>query len=1049
MNISRFSVYRPVFTIMVFLIIIILGGVSLQRLPIDLMPDITIPTLSVSARYENAGPLEVEELVTRPLEEALSAVPGVEEISSVSSEGSSSVRVSFTWSTDLDAAANDIRDRIDRAMRMLPEDADRPMLRKFDLASFPVLILGAYSDLDPIQMREIIEDQIKYRIERVPGVASLSTWGGLDREIHVDLIQNKIKSVGVTVDQILASIRSGNVSFPAGNIEQGDNEIMIRTSGEFTSLDELKNIVVTVYQGAPVRIGDLAEIEDSFQDVRRIIRVNGKPGFRMAINKQSGTNTVQVAQAVMKELGKINLDFPQIQIIPIIDSSDYIERAINNMTIAAVSGGTLAVLVLLFFLRRLKSTLIVATAIPTAVIGTFGLMYFSGFTLNIMTLGGMALGVGMLMDNSIVVIENIFRLKEKGKESIEAAVNGSEEVTSAIIASTLTTVAVFLPLVFVRGMAGVMFTQLAIVVSFALLCSLVVALTLVPMLSGRVSGTFGHEKGIQKMLAGIFAPFEKGYSDLLAFSLDHKFVMLALFALIFTGALFLIPFIGAELMPAADEGEVRVYMEMKVGTRLGISDSKIKEIEEMVRKEVPEIDRMVTSVGSSHWRGGGGHEGRLRISLVPVAERKRSSDEIADLLRKKLSQIPGLTVRTRSGQGLFIMRRMTPSGERINIEIRGHDLKEGDRLAQEAKKAVEGVKGVTDVRITRDFGTPERTIHVDRQKAGNMKVTVSQVADLLQTVLAGSTASYYREGGKEYRIRVRLKDAKKLTMKDILDLSIRNAEGEKIALRNIISVKTDTGPVSIDRIDQERVVSCAVNISDRDMGSVAADIRERLQNIPKSPDFNFVISGDYEEQQKAFKELLLSFILAIVLVYMVMACQFESLMDPFVVMFSVPLAAIGVIIGLLLTGTTFNIQSFIGCIMLAGIVVNNAILLVDHTNLLRRRENMPLRQAIEEAGRRRFRPILMTAGTTVLGLMPLAIGLGEGGEAQAPLARAVIGGLLSSAIITPILVPIIYSLFEKTRKKDGKENNPSNEEKQENEEQSYTQEDTEEDRIGQ
>lgn len=1034
MKVSRFSANRPVFTIMGFLIVIILGGISLERLPIDLMPDITLPIMSVSTRYENAGPLEVEELVTRPLEEALSAVPGVEEVTSDSSEGTSRVRVSFTWGTNLDEAANEVRDRMDRVMGRLPEDADRPMLHKFDIASFPVLILGAYSDLDPVQMREIIEEQIKYRIERVPGVASLSTWGGLEREIHVDLIQAKVKSVGVTVDQILGSISSGNVNFPAGTIEQGNDEITIRTSGEFSSLEELKNVVVTVFQGAPVRLGDLAEIDDSFREVSRIIRVNGKPGFRMAVNKQSGTNTVKIAQAVMKELGRISRDLPQIQIIPIIDSSDYIERSIQNMAIAAVSGGILAVLVLLFFLRRVKSTLIVATAIPTAVVGTFGLMYFSGYTINIMTLGGMALGVGMLMDNSIVVIENIFRLKEEGVHPIDAAVNGSEEVASAIVASTLTTVAVFLPLVFVRGMAGVMFTQLAIVVSFALLCSLVVALTLVPMLSGRVKGTFGHETGLQKLLGSLFAPLENGYADLLSFCLDHRLTVISLLILVFAGSLFLIPFLGAELMPASDEGEVRVHTDMKVGTRLELADRKMRELEKIVRREVPEIKSMVVSVGASHWRGGGSHEGRMRISLVPLAERERSSDEIADLLRKKLGNVPGINVRTRSGAGFFLLRRMTPSGERLNVEIRGHDLDEGEHLAQAVKKAVQNVAGVTDVRISRDFGTPERTIHVDRQKAGDLKVTVSQVADLLQTVLAGSTPTMYREGGREYAIRVRLKDAKKLSMKDILDLSVRNSEGKKIALRNIITVKQGTGPVTVERTDQERVVNCAINISGRDMGSVAADIQDRLDDIPRSPDFTLSISGDYEEQQKAFTELLISFVLALVLVYMVMACQFESLMDPFVVMFSVPLAAIGVIIALLITDTTFNIQSFIGCIMLAGIVVNNAIILVDHTNLLRRRDNMPLRQAIEEAGRRRFRPILMTAATTVLGLTPLAIGLGEGGEAQAPLARAVIGGLLSSAIITPLLVPVIYSIFEKTR-------NRGNKEKQENETESHTHDD--------
>ncbi|MFH1481877.1 MAG: efflux RND transporter permease subunit, partial [Pseudomonadota bacterium] len=485
MIISRLSIRRPIFTVMAVLIVILLGVVSLSRLPIDLMPDITYPTLSIVATYENASPEEIEELVTRPIEEAMTAVTGVEEVTSISSEGSSQVRVNFSWGMDLDAAANDIRDRLDRVMDLLPEEVDRPILRKFDLASFPILILGASGNLDPIQMRRIIDDQVKYRIERLPGVASLEVRGGLDREIHVNLYAEKIKALGLPLDEILSRIKAENVNIPAGPLERGDLEVMVRTPGEYTSLEDLRNTVIAVRDGAPILLREIASVEDAWEKVQTIVRVNGRPGIRMSIYKQSGTNTVSVARGVLREIERINRDIPQIQLTPLIDTSDYIKRSITNVGSSLLYGGMLAVLVLLFFLRNVRSTAIIATSIPISVIATFALMYFGGFTLNLMTLGGLALGVGMLVDNAIVVLENIFRLRESS-DADTAAVNGTEEVTPAIIASTLTTLAVFLPMVFMRGMSGVMFKQLSYVVSLSLVCSLAAALTLVPMLSSRI-----------------------------------------------------------------------------------------------------------------------------------------------------------------------------------------------------------------------------------------------------------------------------------------------------------------------------------------------------------------------------------------------------------------------------------------------------------------------------------------------------------------------------------------------------------------------------------
>ena len=1025
MNISRFSVQRPVLTVMVALIVIIMGGVSLSRLSIDLMPDITYPTLSITTEYENASPEEVEELITRPVEEAMSAVPGVEEVSSVSAEGRSSVRVTFTWGTNLDEAANDIRDRLDRVIPRIPEDAERPRLRKFDLAAFPILIMGVSSNLDPIQVRRIIDNQVKNRIERIPGVASLDIRGGLDREIHVNLNAEKVKALGLPIDQLLNRLKEENINLPAGTIEQELLDVTIRTPGIYNNLDELRDTVVAIREGVPIQLKEIASVEDAWEKVTRIVRINGKPGVRLSINKQSGKNTVEVATGVLKEIERINRDIPQLNIIPIIDTSDYIQRSITNVGTTIFYGGALAVFVLLLFLRNILSTAIIAVTIPISIVATFALMYFSGFTLNLMTLGGLALGIGMLVDNAIVVMENIYRLRESGQDPESAAVKGSQEVMAAVIASTLTTLVVFLPLIFVRGMSGIMFKQLSYVVTFSLGCALAVALTLVPMLSSRVRAPVivetedGNARGgkIFQVTGRFFAWLENNYINLLHFSLNHRVLILATALLALLASLFLIPLVGVELMPATDESEVRVYAEMAVGTRLDLVDQSFQKIEAIVKREVPEIKNTVSRIGGSTWRARGSNTGEMRIALTPVKKRTRSSDEIAADLREKIIFIPGVKIRTRAGQGLFLLRIGTGGDEKIQVEVRGHDLETSDALARRVEEIIGNVDGITDTRISRETGTPEELIVVDRQKAADMKLTVSRIANMLQTVISGTSAGNYREGGNEYRIRVRIEGAEKKNLRDILDLPITNDKGERVVLRNVVEVRPRRGPVLIQRKDQERVVYVTGNISDRDMGSILADIREGLQSVPVPRDFSILFGGDYEEQQKSFRELFMSFVLALVLVYMVMASLYESLRYPFVVMFSVPLAVIGVILMLFLTDTTFNVQSYIGCIMLGGIVVNNAILLVDHINLLRRRDGLPLREAIVEAGRRRFRPILMTATTTILAMTPLAIGIGEGSEAQAPMARAIIGGLLSSNLITLVVVPTIYAAFERKRLK--------------------------------
>ncbi|MFH2107394.1 MAG: efflux RND transporter permease subunit [Chrysiogenia bacterium] len=1018
MNISDFSIRRPVFTVMLTLAIVAVGIVSVSRLPIDLMPDIAFPTLSISTSYENTGPEEIEQIITRPIEEAMSAVPGVEEVFSVSSEGNSNVRVMFSWGTDLSAAADDMRERLDRVIPRLPDDVDRPMLRKFDPAMFPILLIGALSRLDPIQTRRIIDEQIAYRLERVPGVASVDIWGGHEREIQVNLHADKIKALGLPLDRIISGIREGNVDMPAGVIERGNYEILIRVPGVFSGMDEIRETVVAMRDGVPIRLKEIAEIEDTYRKITRIVRVNGIPGTRLAIYKQSGTNTVEVARGVLAEIARIQEDRPQIQLIPVRDSSEYIKNAMTNVSSTAVYGGILAIFVLLFFLGSIRSTLVIATAIPISIVATFALIYFGGFTLNIMTLGGLALGIGMLVDNSIVVLENIVRLKEQGRPPMQAAMEGTREVAAAVIASTLTTLAVFLPMVFVRGIAGIMFKQLAFVVSFSLICSLFVALTLVPMLSSRFLQVATaprsrlEERKVRAVAAiqRLLAALENWYRKMLHAALDHRALVLITVAILLAGSISLVRLVGSEFMPATDEGEVRLTIEMEVGTRLAVIDERFQAISAIVRSVVPELTSIEESIGGGGWRRGS-HSGNITIKLAPKASRSRSSEEIAAALRRRLQGIPGTVVRARAGGGIFFMRGAGDQ-ERVQVEIRGFNLETSEALAQQVRKIVEGVPGVSDVRLSRDMGKPEELLVIDRRAAADMKLSVTRIGETIETVLSGTQASTFREGGDEFRILVRVNKAETMTIEDILNLTLTNSDGQPVSLRNVVDVKPRSGPQRIERRDRERVLSISAEIEDRDLGSILTDIRAGLRRVPIPRDFTVNFTGDFEEQQKAFRELLVSIILALMLVYMVMAMLYESVRDPFIVMFSVPLAVIGVVWMLLITGTTFNMQSYIGCIMLGGIVVNNAILLVDHTNLLRRRDKMGVREAIEEAGRRRLRPILMTAMTTILAMMPLAMGLREGSEAQAPMARAVVGGLLSSTLITLIVVPIVYSLFE-------------------------------------
>jgi hydrophobic/amphiphilic exporter-1 (mainly G- bacteria), HAE1 family len=1020
MSLPEFSVRRPIFVTMVTLIIVILGAVSLSRLRIDLLPNIELPTVTVRTEYEGASPEVMERLVTQIIEEIIGTVPGVEEVTSQSSEGNSRIRVSFVWGTDVDTAALDVLAKLEDEINELPEDVVRPRVAKFDIASFPVVLLGISSNLDPVELTQLIEDQIRYRFAHIPGVAQVDVWGGYNREVRIELDPDRINALQLPLDRVLVAIRDANLDLPAGQIEQGRYEVTLRAPAEFANLDQIRNTVILQRNGSPVTLGQIAGVTDTYEKLTRIVRVNGGRGIRVAIRKQADANTVEVSRGILAEIDKVNEAYPQIRIVPVINQGNFIERSIKNVAQSVLYGGGLAILVLLFFLRNFRSTLVISLAIPISVIATFALVYFGGFTLNLMTLGGLALGVGMMVDSSIVVLENIFRRRtEAGDSPSLAAVEGTREVGPAIIASTITTLVIFLPVIFVRGVSGILFKEMAYVIIFSLSCSLLVSLSLVPMLSAGPLAI--QEQRARKRSAWIerwdaradefFRNLENGYRDLIRWVLSHRLQTVLLATAILGASLLLLPFIGTEFLPPSDEGEVRVTGEMEVGTRLELVDEQTQRMERIVYAAVPEAVSSVVSVGATGWNPAAASQGQISLALSPATKRSRSNVEIADDLRQRLTgNIPGMDVRTRAPQGQFLLDRLLGADEGLTIEIRGFDLFALDALANRVAAAIRDVRGITDIDTSREAGVPQQEIRVNRDKVADLGMSVRDVTKILETSMAGSKVGEFRAQGNSYRILVKLKDAEKRSLDEILNLTLTTGTGEQVALRSVVTTEESRGPILIDRKDQQRLVNVTANVTGRDMGSVAADVQKRLARIPRPIGYDIRVAGNYEEQQKSFHELVISLLLALVLVYMVLACQYESLRDPLVVMVSVPVAATGVLLILFLTRTTLNLQSYIGCIMLGGIVVNNAILLVDQAGQLTN-GGMSVRDAVAEAGRRRLRPILMTTLTTVLALLPLALGIGEGADAQAPLARAVVGGLTGSTLITLVLIPAVYSLF--------------------------------------
>jgi HAE1 family hydrophobic/amphiphilic exporter-1 len=1005
------SIRRPVAVAMCYLILVTIGVVGFLYLPVDLLPRIEFPRLSVTVDYANVGPEEMETIITDPLENALSGIPNLERMTSRSEEGRSRVSLEFGRGANIDEAANDVRAALDRLRDALPIEAEAPSIWKFDPDAQEIVTLSVASTRDLAATTRLLEREIAQRFEQIPGVGSITVGGGVYREIQVQLLRDRLRAANLSAGDVTEAIGRENVQLPGGNVKQGINDLYVRTLGEYQSLDEIRATVITVEEGRPIRVRDVAQVVDGFEDVRNLAEVDATPVIRLDIQKQSGANTVAVADRIRQEVEAINADRNDLTLTIDSDQSTFIRQSIDNVRSSALWGGLLAIVILYVFLRNGSTTTIIALAIPISITATFGLLFFSGLTLNQMTFGGLALGIGLIVDNAIVVLENITRQRQEGRSRVDAAGVGTREVTGAVIASTLTTCVIFLPVVFMRTTSGQLFQTLALVVVFALACSLFVALTLVPVLASRFLTVRPAAESAGRRpsrVARALDRIERGYVTRLQSALAHRGRVFAATLVLVAGSAALWPLIPVELAPQMDTNEIDVEIEMARGTSIAVAKVYLDELERLVR---PLLPRDEVASYAAEVRGDGDAE--VEIRLVEASQRTIDPSALADRLREATAgRIPGAEVRVDAQSGLWMLRRLFSAaggGEAIELQLRGYDLDQARAVANEMKRRMERVAGVVEVDVDQREGRPEEGLRFERDRIYDAGLSVEAVARTVQTSVGGSRAGYYREGGEQFPIVVRLRPEDRLTAQDLGGISVRTPAGGMIPVSALVRREEARGPTEINHIDGQRVVYITANLEQGvALGDAVDAIRAELAGLQLPPAFSIAFGGAYREQQEAQRDFVIAIVLALALVYMVMAGQFERFLDPLVVMFSVPVALVGVVPTLLLTGTTINVQSVMGMVMLIGIVVNNAIVLVDYVNLKRREDGMDPHAAALAAARTRLRPILMTTSTTVLGLLPLALGWGEGAGLQAALARVVVGGLLASTLVTLFLIPALY-----------------------------------------
>jgi CzcA family heavy metal efflux pump len=1035
MWLTRLALRYPISTFLVAVTILVLGFVSFQQLPIDLLPNITVPVVTTITFYSGAGPLDMEQSVTRLVERSVSSINDVDYVQSSTREGISQVRVNFNWNANLDVGLVDVVQRVNRILNQLPTGVSQPVALRFDISSLPVCNVAVSGDVDERDLYDLAFNVIEPQIEHLEGVASAQVIGGRIREIHVTLNPHRLEALKIPVQTVLEAVAGANLIIPSGDLKTGTFDYTLKTESQFNVVRPMQDVVITTINGVPIRIKDVGAVEDSYQEQTEIIRIDGKPGLTLRVQKLASANTVDVVDNVLRSLPKLTGIPENVKLSLSFDQSLYIRQTIAGLQQEALLGGILAMIIILLFLRNLRGTLIIIVAIPLSILITFIWFRFGNSTLNIMTFGGLALAVGRLVDDSIVELEAISRHYSEptvGQSKLEATLEAAKEVAAPIFVSTLATVIVFLPIAFLTGIAKLLFIPLTVTIAVALFGSFFVSRTVTPLMClqylppekplDRQSGRLADR--IRVRAHDALEAVDEWYARRLRSTLQHRRFVITLIGVAALVSIGLVKVIGTEFFPDQDEGQFSLSVKLPVGTRSEETDRVCRLIERIIQSNVPELQAMITDVGVPSARSGnffgrnsGSHAANIQIALVPADERKRSVFQIVSMLRPKLAGVAGAQIFMSPGGFLRFLLNFGSSAP-LDIEIRGFDLAQGTALANEVAAAVRSTPGAVDVQVSREDNLPELRVQIDRDKAGTLGISVAQISNTINTCINGSVASLYTDpvSGNQYNILVRLGEDYRSRIEDLENLAVTGSGGQQVLLGNIARISKANSPVQIDRKYQQRLVEVTANVSGRDLGSVAADIRSRLQGLNVPPGFEVKIGGNVEQQQKAFGDLLLAFGLAILLVYVVMASQFQSLLDPFVIMFTVPLGIVGVFWMLFLTGTTLSVTSFQGIIVMVGIVVSNGILLVDYTNRLRR-TGLPLEDAIVRAGRTRLKPILMTSLATVLGLIPMALGIG-GESTQAPLAIAVIGGLTVSTGLTLFFVPALYLVFERRFKRE-------------------------------
>lgn len=1017
MNLSSLAVKKPVTITMIVLIVVLLGVISLTRLPIDLFPKIEIPVAVVSTSYTGAGPQEIENLITKQIEGVIATVGNIDTVSSISSEGSSIVIAQFNNGTDMDFAALEIREKVDLIKGVLPDGATQPMVLKIDPNSTPIIQIAISTKGDLAGLQSLAEDTFSQRLERLDGVASVSVGGGFVNEIEVAVNQNSLATYGLSINQLSQLLSASNINLPGGNVNKGEQKLAVRVVGEFNSLDEIKNMPITLATGDVIRLQDVATVKLNRKDISAISRTNGKDSINISVQKQSGKNTVQVADLINKEIENLRKDYPNVEIDVVLDSSTMIRDSIDTVVNNVLMGSVLAIVILYIFLKNIRTTLIIGTSIPISLIASFILLYFNGITLNMMTLGGLALAVGMLVDSAIVVLENIYRFRSEGYSRKEAAIKGASEVGMAITASTLTTIAVFLPIVFIDGMIGTIFKDFALTVTLSLAASLIVALTFIPMLSSKIlkvesEKTDGKKRKLEfiyKIFDNISNKMENIYKGLLIKSLQRRKTTIFISIVIFVVSIASLVGVGMEFFPTTDEGTISINISMPVGTQTDKIDGIAHIVEEKLTP-IKEINKVFTNISPGNVLMGGqagSNSGSISVGLVKLNERNRSTDEVAEEIRNIVKDIPGAEI---SVQGTSSMAMMT-SGSPISISVKGSELKVLEEISNDFKNIIESVEGTRETKTSFSEGVPEVEILINKERSATYGLTTAQVASAVRGAATGTTATRYKDNGEEIDVVLRSVGDVTESLSNFEQIDITTPTGINIPLSQVADISVIKSPVSISRENQEKVVTVNSQIVGRDLQSIVTDINAELKEYQLPEGYYYSIGGENKEMMEAFSQLLLALGLAVILIYMVMAAQFESLIHPFVIMFTIPLAFSGGALALFITGRAFGVTAFIGVIMLAGIVVNNGIVLIDYINILRN-EGKERTEAITIAGPVRLRPILMTTLTTVLGLIPLALGIGEGAELQAPMATVVIGGLVLSTVLTLVFVPVLYTIFD-------------------------------------